>query len=270
MQPAPPPKAAETGPVFHEDIDPAVRPLGFTTKKSGSPTWKKKMQPASTETMFFRIQRHPNAVDPYAGGRFRIEFEHSFIDRPYSGLAGRANFDQLLTSDELEMVVGYQKQVIKSLRRPPKDWIFSYPEYLRETYLRNFDPDETFRTGDFWHRFLSKEHVAVWARLIAALLPVVLERAQRLSPRNVYLGSKIDLATNPLQPTDSIVLKPSADNSDKPPPDPSWRPASRRKRAGLVCGICGKPIVSSDITVERVGYPGIFHFECRLRSMETL
>lgn len=187
VQPAPPPKASETSPVFHEVIDPVVRPLGFATRRSGSPTWKKKFRAGSTETLFFRIQRHPNAVDPYAGGRFRIEFEHGLSDRPYVGLAGRAEFDQLLTPDELESVVRYQKQVIRSLRQPPKDWIAGYPEFLRETYLRNFDPDQTFGTGDLWHRFLSKEHVAGWARLIAAHLPVVLERAERLS-RNPVPG----------------------------------------------------------------------------------
>lgn len=267
VQPASPPKASETSPVFHEVIDPVVRPLGFATRKSGSPTWKKKVLPGSTETLFFRIQRHPDAVDPYAGGRFRIEFEHSLSDRPYVGLAGRAEFDQLLNPDELETVVRHQKQVIKSLRQPPKDWIAGYPEFLRDTYLRNFDPDETFRTGNFWHRFLSVEHVAGWARLIAALLPVVLERALRLSPGMIYLGTMIDLTTNPLQPSSPIVLKPSSGSSGEPPPDPAWRPASRRKGADLVCGICGKPIGSSDITAEKVGYSGIFHFECRLREM---
>jgi hypothetical protein len=228
------------------------------------------MRPGSTETLFFRIQRHPKAVDPYAGGMFRIEFEHSLKDRPYMGLAGRADFDQLLTLAELQTVVDFQKRIIRSLPKPPTDWIEIYPEYLPETYANDFNPDRGFTPGDFWHRFLTLDHVAGWARLIASLLPVVLARAERLTPGVMYMGSTIDLAANPLQPTNPIVLKQSVERDDETPPDLAWRPASRRKGANLVCGICGKPIGPNDITAEKVGYPGIFHFECRLRELGSL
>ena len=268
MHPAPPPKANETSPIFHEVIDPVVRPLGFTTRKSGSPTWKKKIRPGSTETLFFRIQRHPNAVDPYAGGMFRIDFEHSLVARPYAGLAGRAAFDQLLTPTELETVVEFQKKVIRSLSKPPTDWIEIYPAYLRETYAENFDPDCKFTPGDFWHRFLTVDHVAGWSRLVASLLPAVLARAELLAPGVMYVGSTIDLAANPLQFTNPLVLKRSVERQDEPP-DLAWRPASRRQGANVVCGICGKAIGPTDITAEKVGYPGIFHFECRLREMAS-
>ena len=199
---------------------------------------------------------------------FRIDFEHSLVARPYAGLAGRAAFDQLLTPTELETVVEFQKKVIRSLSKPPTDWIEIYPAYLRETYAENFDPDCKFTPGDFWHRFLTVDHVAGWSRLIASLLPAVLARAELLTPGVMYVGSTIDLAANPLQPTNPHVLKRSVERQDEPP-DLAWRPASRRQGANVVCGICGKAIGPTDITAEKVGYPGIFHFECRLREMAS-
>jgi hypothetical protein len=267
VQPAPAPKAPEFNPAMHTIIDPVVRPLGYTTRTSGAPTWKRKLPAGGV--VFFRIQRRADAVDPYSGGQFGIEFEHARNSRPYTSLAGRAALDQLLTKPELEWVVHFQKQVISELRRPPRDWVAGYPEVLRETYLSNFDPDKGFTVGNFAYRFLTMTHVEGWGRLVAGLLPAVLERAQRLDPGVIYLGSPIDLEGNPLRAIDPITLAPQPQGQARPPPDPTWRPASRGKKANLVCGICGKPIGPSEITAEKVGYPGIYHFDCRLREMAS-
>jgi hypothetical protein len=267
VQPAPAPKAPEFNPAVHAIIDPVVRPLGYTTRTNGAPTWKRKLP--TGEVIFFRIHRRADAADPYSGGQFGIEFEHARDSRPYASLGGRAALDQLLMKPELELVVHFQKQVISSLARPPRDWVAGYPEFLRETYLSNFDPNEGFRVGNFAYRFLTMNHVEGWGRLVAGLLPVVLERAQRLDPGVIYLGSPIDLDANPLRPIDPIALKPQPPEEAGPPRDPAWRPAPRGKKASLVCGICGKPIGPSDITAEKVGYPGIYHFECHLREMSS-
>ena len=249
---------------MHAVVDPVLRPLGFTTRKSGPPTWKKKL--GSCEMLLMGIQRHPNAVDPYAGGRFRIEIERARTERPYMALAGRAALDQLLLPQEMAAVLAHQRGVITSLQRPPAQWVAIYPESLRETYLGNFDPDAPYRPGNFWHRYRNVEDVTGWMLAIAPFLPSVVERGERLSPGVIYLGGAIDLDSNPLNPTVPIVLK-ERPSDNEPPPDPAWRPVPRRKGGQHVCAACGKPILDSDITAENVGHPGIYHMDCRLRQL---
>lgn len=245
---------------MHAELDPVLRPLGFTTKSRGPATWKRKLQDGGA--LFIRVQTRADAFDPYAGGRFRVQTERSRDSRPYTALAGRADIDQLLAEPELQTLVDYQNTVIRSLPRPPADWVAGYPQFLRETYLQDFEPDRRFRPGDLWFRFLTMDHVDHWARLIGGLMPIVVERAHRLSPGVMYMGSTINLDTDPLRPTDPVVIKPRPEPVE--PPDLNWRPAPRGKRAQPVCGICGKPILQTEISVENVGHPGIFHFQCKL------
>lgn len=260
MQPPSPPKAPEFNAVVHAALDPVLRPLGFGTRPSGPPTWKRRESTGGT--LFFRIQRRADATDPYAGGEFKIEIERATGDKPYVGLAGRATFDQLLSPADLDQVVEQQRRIIQSLPRPPARWVAGYPEALRKTYLSFFDPDEKFTPGNHWFRFSTLEDVGRWARLIAGSLPVVVDRAGRLSPNVMYMGSRIDLDANPLEPIDPIVLKPRP--TPAVPPDPNWRPVSRRARSNLVCAVCGNPIESTGTTIEMVGYPGVYHLECSL------
>lgn len=188
---------AEFNSVIREGIDPVGHERGFVSRKSG---WVRKE--ATGGITFFKIQRHPKAVDPYAGGRFTLEFERSPSNKPLMGMAGRARFDQLLPEADLERVVAYQRRVISSLPRPPAEWVNSGPDVLRETYLENFEPNFTFRPGNLWLRYQSLEHVMGWVDVITSLLPEVLERAARMDPGTIYLGALIDLNADPLRSRD--------------------------------------------------------------------
>jgi hypothetical protein len=143
------------------------------------------------------------------GGEFVIEFEHTLGEERWKALSGRARFDQLLTSAELEVVLANQNAVIASLSRPPAGHIASYPESLRETYLQFFKPQGRYTPGDLWLRFHTLDHVRGWAQLIAALMPAVLGRAERLDPHVLYMGTEIDLDADPLSPKHPVVLKQS-------------------------------------------------------------
>jgi hypothetical protein len=178
-------------------IDPVANERGFASKKSG---WVRKE--AKGGISFFKVQRHEKAVDPYAGGRFTLEFERSPGSKPLMGLAGRARFDQLLPQADLERVIDYQRRVISSLPRPPAEWVNSGPDFLRETYLENFSPNFPYHPGNLWLRYQSLEHVRGWLDVITALLPAVLERAARMDPGTIYLGALIDLNANPLRTND--------------------------------------------------------------------
>ena len=156
--------------------------------------------------LFFHFQLHAKATDSYQGGRFIIEFEHTLGEGPGRAFSGRARFDQLLTKPELETIVEHQDAAIASLPRPPARHVAGYPESLRETYLKSFQAQGPFTPGDLWLRYRTLEHVEGWLRLIAGMLPTVLERARRLDPHVIYMGSKIDLGSNPLRPTSPVVI----------------------------------------------------------------
>jgi len=156
--------------------------------------------------LFFQFQLHPKAKDSYQGGRFSIEFEHTLGEGPGRAFSGRARFDQLLTKAELETVLEHQNEVIASLPRPPASHVASYQESLRDTYLQSFAPQRTFTPGDFWFRYRTLEHVRGWLRLVLSLLPSVLDRAKRLDPHMIYLGSEIDLDAEPLRPRNPVMI----------------------------------------------------------------
>jgi hypothetical protein len=183
--------AAEFNSAMRDGIDPVANERGFVSRKSG---WVRKE--AVGGISFFKVHRNERAVDPYAGGRFTLEFERSPENKPLMGLAGRARFDQLLPRDELERVLDYQRKVISSLPRPPADGVSS------ETYLENFNPNFIYRPGNLWLRYQSLEHVRGWLDVITALLPAVLERAARMDPGTIYLGALIDLNADPLRQRD--------------------------------------------------------------------
>jgi len=189
--------AAEFKSAIRNGIDPVASERGFALRKAG---WVRKE--ATRGITFFKVQRHEKAVDPYAGGRFTLEFERSLSTKPLMGLAGRARFDQLLAKADLERVVAFQRRVISSLLRPPAEWVNSGPDFLRETYLENFDPNFTFRPGNLWLRYQSLEHVRGWSDVITAVLPEVLERAARMDPGTIYIGAVIDLTADPLSARD--------------------------------------------------------------------
>jgi hypothetical protein len=189
--------AAEFKSAIRNGIDPVASERGFASRKAG---WVRKE--ATSGITFFKVQRHEKAVDPYAGGRFTLEFERSLSTKPLMGLAGRARFDQLLAKADLERVVAFQRRVISSLLRPPPEWVNSGPDFLRETYLENFSPTFPYDPGNLWLRYESLEHVMGWLEVITALPPEVLDRAARMDPGTIYLGAMIDPNADPLGPID--------------------------------------------------------------------
>jgi hypothetical protein len=189
--------AAEFNSTMRDGIDPVANERGFVSRKSG---WVRKE--ATGGISFFKAQRHEQAVDPHAGGRFTLEFERSADNKPLMGLAGRARFDQLLPRADLRRVVDYQRKVISSLPRPPAEWVNSGPDFLRETYLENFSSNFPYDPGNLWLRYQSLEHVRGWLDVITALLPAVLERTARMDPGTIYLGALIDLNADPLGSSD--------------------------------------------------------------------
>jgi len=177
--------------------------MGYLSGKARSAKWSGK---ANAGLLFFQFQLHPKAKDSYQGGRFIIEFEHTLGEGPGRAFSGRARFDQLLTRAELETVLEHQNQVIASLPRPPASHVASYPESLRDTYLQSFVPQRTVAPGDFWLRYRTLDHIRGWLPLISGMLPSVLDRAKRLDPHVIYLGSQIDLDANPLRPMNPVVI----------------------------------------------------------------
>ena len=201
------PSAADFKLAVRNCIHPVLRPLAYAIGGKGTLSWTRRRDGERTSLIF---RREPRAVDPYQGGRFSIEFEHTTTEIPRAGLNGRAYFDQLLESSERDRVIHYQNAVISSLPHPPAQHIAVYPEQLRDTYLSGFEPEGPVRPGALHMRFLTMEDLLGWLALIALLLPAVLDRADRLDPTVLYLASPIDLDANPLRPTNPVVLRQSA------------------------------------------------------------
>jgi len=105
------------------------------------------------------------------------------------------------------LVVDYQNLVITSLPYPHAQHVTIYPEPLRATYLKGFEPEAPFQPGALQLRFLTMDHLLGWLALIQSLLPAALARADRLDPTVLYLASPIDLDADPLRPTNPVVLK---------------------------------------------------------------
>lgn len=192
------PSASDFNAVVRSDIDPIVIPLGFAGETSGAPLWSRKE--SGDGTQFFGFQHHEKSVDPYAGGRFTVEFERSHLDRPFVGLSARARLDQLLTPRELEPILARQRQIIESLPRPPSSWVASYPGALRQVYLSDFEPNEKSRPGDLWLRYRTTHDISGWLELISRVLPSVLDRVARMDLHTLYMGRRIDLDADPLRP----------------------------------------------------------------------
>jgi len=197
------PAAADIHSAIRRALDPIMRPLGYSSRGGGAAKWSAKTNHGKLHLQF---QLHPKARDPYQGGRFIVEVEHTLGEGQGRAFSGRARFDQLLTRAELETMVEHQDAVIASLPRPPASHVASYPESLRDTYLNSFEPQTSLTPGDLWLRYQTIDHVQGWLRLISGMLPSMLERAKRLDPHVIYMGSTIDLSADPLQPTSPVVV----------------------------------------------------------------
>jgi hypothetical protein len=188
---------------IRDALDPVVRPLGYVGTKGRAAGWSLK---ENRGRLFFQFQLHPKAKDSYAGGEFIIEFEHTLGESQGRALSGRARFDQLITSAELKAVLAHQNDVIGSLPRPPESHVASYPEFLRDTYMESFEPQGKFSPGNLWLRYRTLDDLRRWLHLISGILPSALDRAKRLDPHVIYMGSAIDLEADPLRPTNPLVI----------------------------------------------------------------
>jgi hypothetical protein len=115
-----------TGPGFSRTIshrlNPELRRRGFVAGPGGL-SWSRKVD---NDTIRLRFRRHPNAVDPYQGGRFQVELERT-ANKLGAAFSGRARLDQLLTKEELKRLVEVQNGIIRSLPAPPAEHINTYP-----------------------------------------------------------------------------------------------------------------------------------------------
>ena len=80
----------------------------------------------------------------------------------------------LLSENQREEVWRIQGSVIASLRRPPGNHsTLSVSPVVAKWYLAKFEkPSRRYDQGDdIWFRYANAEHVAVWATLLARLMP---------------------------------------------------------------------------------------------------
>ena len=197
------PAAPDIHAVIRDALDPVVRPLGYVGTKGRAAGWSLK---EDRGRLFVQFQLQPKATDSYAGGEFVVEFEHTLGEGQGRAFSGRARFDQLTTSAELETILAHQNKVIASLPRPPESHVASYPESLRDTYSGWFEPQGKPSPGDLWLRYRALDDVRGWLQLISGILPSMSARAKRLDPHVIYMGSEIDLDADPLRPINPLVI----------------------------------------------------------------
>lgn len=128
------------------------------------------------------------ARDPYAGGAFTLEFEHSPDGSWTKKLSGRARVGGLVSQVEFESLVTLQREIVASLGVPPADHVAMLPESLRARYLSTFDPSRPVVRTDFWMRYTHDDHLRCWWQVLTSLLPVMIGRARSLDPHVLYLG----------------------------------------------------------------------------------
>lgn len=141
-------------------------------------------------SVFLSLQVDTKATDPFAGGGFRIELEHSTQRRPALGLNGRALFLQLLTADELRILLYQQNDIIDRLKPPLPEQIQLYADGpIRAQYLQYFRRQSAFDAVRSWLRYNSEADVVAWADLLSSLVQPLVQRAGiYLSPETRSLG----------------------------------------------------------------------------------
>jgi hypothetical protein len=139
--------------------------------------------------VFVSVQVDSKATDPYAGGGFRLELEKRNESSSGAKLTGRVLFFQLLSQDEVTLLLGMQNRIIASLPQPPSSRVQAYPEFVRDQYLSYFRPQAEFDAIKCWLRYRDLADVTAWADVLGSLLPDLDERARRtLKADQMYLG----------------------------------------------------------------------------------
>ncbi|MEX2210115.1 MAG: hypothetical protein WD846_04510 [Patescibacteria group bacterium] len=169
-------------------LDPGLAHLGYRAGAARSFPWW--YADDRGDRLFVSGQVDTKAIDPYAGGGFRLEFEKGAKGAvPNAKLAGRALFFQLLKDDELRMLVARQNELIASLAGPPEAHVNAYPEFLRPQYLSYFQPQEAFDAVNSWLRYRALGDVDRWMEILVPLLPILDQRArENLQANEMYLG----------------------------------------------------------------------------------
>jgi hypothetical protein len=148
---------------------------GFRHREaSAAAVWQR---PADGEFVVAWVQptRSPDASGWY-GSRFIIEFRRGA--QPRAGVLGPGfRFCQLLDDEGRERVRGVQNAVIRRLPPPPAHALATLDACARDQYLAQgrqvtaaYGPDQ-----DVWFRYRDERDLDAWLRLLAVLLPGVLD-----------------------------------------------------------------------------------------------
>ncbi len=153
------------------------------------PAWRSAVD-KSGQAIFLSWQVDAEATDPFAGGGFRIELENSKQQRPARGLNGRALFFQLMTVEELRILLAQQNRVIESLPKPPLEQVALYPEGpIRQQYLAYFQTQPSFDAVHSWLRYFTEADLTDWGTLLTPSLQLLVPRAAiHLTPDRRDLG----------------------------------------------------------------------------------
>jgi hypothetical protein len=164
-----------------QGLDVAMETVGLRPFKGKVAAWR-----SADRRLVLWVLGDSKAQDPYRGGAFTIEFEHSHDGSWMKKLAGRATLGGLLSEGEFDGLVSTQRAIVRSLCRPPASHVEAVPESLRARYLNAFDPEAAIIRGDFWMRYALEDHLDRWWSAIAGLLPSVVERAWTLDPHKLH------------------------------------------------------------------------------------
>jgi hypothetical protein len=167
-------KSTEVYGVLEQELSPVLKPFGF--KRGNSFLSWFRVNNGMYTVLWCQVSR--DGWDDYAGSQFTVEFQRSSESEAGSLSRWRMRVAKLLSEDEREEVWRIQDSVIASLRRPPRNHpTFSVSPEVAKWYLAKFDkPSRQYDQGDdIWFRYAKAEHVAVWATLLARLMPRCVE-----------------------------------------------------------------------------------------------
>jgi len=163
-------KSTEVYGVLKRELSPVLKPLGFKRGKSFL-SWFRIHNGLCT-VLWCQVSR--DGWDDYAGSQFTVEFQRSSDSEAGSPSKRRMRIAKLLSEGQRQEVWRIQGSVIASLRRPPSNHptLTVSPE-VAKWYLAKFEkPSRRYDQGDdIRFRYANAEHVAVWATLLARLMP---------------------------------------------------------------------------------------------------
>jgi hypothetical protein len=155
-------------------LGPGFAAQGFERRDTAAAVWQR---PAGQEFVVAWVQptRSPDAFGWY-GSRFIIEFRRGA--QPRAGVLGPGfRFCGLLDDTGRERVRAVQNAVIRRLPPAPDRVLRTLGERERDSYLAHgrqvtapYGPDH-----DIWFRYRDERDLDAWFRLLAVLLPGVLD-----------------------------------------------------------------------------------------------